>query len=513
MMSEYKRLHPISAVASFIKQLKELIIPFVAIGVLGRGEKSSFWEYMPLIAIAVTLVFVLAAGIIKWLRFTYRLEDGELKMEYGLFVKKKRYIPFDRIQSLNFSEGILHRPFGLVKVKVETAGSTDTQQAEAELTAIPKEEAKELEDIIYREKNKGKSVQNTSQEESPAEDIKEVKQEAKVLYKMSVKDILIMASTSGGIGVIISGVLIFLSQFGEFIPYEAIFNELEEFVRSGILFVSVMVFAGLLVAWILSIGWTLIVYADFTVRLKDENIIITRGLLEKKQITIPLNRIQGIRIVENIIRQPLGFATIQIESAGGSVLDKDSKDIKLIPLISKREVKEILTKVFPDYHIAEDFHVLPKRSLIRYLIRSVFWVIPITIAASIAFWPYGLLGGLLFIPLGFWGYIHFKDAGWNIENNQLSLRYRRLVKQTLFLKKNRIQALDRKESWWQDRKELGSLHTTIKSGALGYSSEIKDLDTDDLHEIYKWFSQGNEKKKAPSPTITFKEQEISGEGL
>ena len=48
--------------------------------------------------------------IIKWKRFEYWFEDDELRIEYGLFVKKKRYIPFDRIQSLDYTEGILHRP-------------------------------------------------------------------------------------------------------------------------------------------------------------------------------------------------------------------------------------------------------------------------------------------------------------------------------------------------------------------------------------------------------------------
>ena len=124
MMSEHKRLHPISAVASFVKQLKDLIVPFVFLFVINnRGEKNGFWDYMPLLSMALVLVIVLIFGIVKWLRFTYRLEEGELRIEYGLFVKKKRYIPIERIQSLNFSEGILHRPFGLVKVKVETAGS------------------------------------------------------------------------------------------------------------------------------------------------------------------------------------------------------------------------------------------------------------------------------------------------------------------------------------------------------------------------------------------------------
>ncbi|MDF1512079.1 PH domain-containing protein [Robertmurraya sp. DFI.2.37] len=33
-------------------------------------------------------------------------------------------------------------------------------------------------------------------------------------------------------------------------------------------------------------------------------------MLEKRQLTIPLNRIQGIRISENWLRQPLGYASV-----------------------------------------------------------------------------------------------------------------------------------------------------------------------------------------------------------
>ena len=87
------------------------------------------------------IILSLIIGIISWLRYTYRVEDGELRIESGVFVRKKRYIPFERIQSLDFSEGILQRPFGLVKVRVETAGSSGSQDAEAVLTAITKAEA------------------------------------------------------------------------------------------------------------------------------------------------------------------------------------------------------------------------------------------------------------------------------------------------------------------------------------------------------------------------------------
>ena len=143
MSKEKYKLHPISALINFIKVLKDMIVPLVfvvAVNGLGSGGDSEGWSsYITSIIYGVILLFLLVSGIIKWKRFRYWFEEEELRIEYGLFVKKKRYIPFERIQSLNYTEGILHRPFGLVKVKVETAGGGQTKEADAELTAITKD--------------------------------------------------------------------------------------------------------------------------------------------------------------------------------------------------------------------------------------------------------------------------------------------------------------------------------------------------------------------------------------
>ncbi len=485
-MSESKRLHPISAVASFLKQLKELIIPFVLLFVLnGGGDKGGFWDYMPLISMAVVLVVVLVAGFIKWLRFTYRLAEGELRIEYGLFVKKKRYIPFDRIQSLNFSEGIIHRPFGLVKVKVETAGSSNSRESEAELTAILKEEALELERIIYREKRKASSAEMSEEVES-----EKTGNEEKAVFRMNAKDIWVLAATSGGIGVILSGVGVFLSQFSEFIPYESVYDEMMMFVKSGLAIIAVLSFIVLVVAWVVSVGWTFVVYGDFTIRLNDDNLVITRGLLEKKQVTVPLNRVQGIRIVENPLRQLLGFCTVVIENAGGSVLEKDSSTIKLMPVVRKKRVEGLLKEIFPDYELSESFDKLPRRALRRYIIRAAVWVLIPAVIAAILFWPFGLLAILLVLPFGMIGYLQHRTGGWNLSGNQLALRYRGILKHTAYMKKNRIQSLDAKQSRFQARKDLTTITTTLKSGQAGYSSEVADLEERDASRIYDWFSHG-----------------------
>ncbi|MBN8194132.1 PH domain-containing protein [Bacillus sp. NTK074B] len=481
-MSEHKRLHPISAVASFIKQLKDLIVPFVFLFVINnRGEKNGFWDYLPLLSMAVVLIVVLVFGIIKWLRFTYRVEEGELRIEYGLFVKKKRYIPIDRIQSLNFSEGVLHRPFGLVKVKVETAGSSNSRESEAELTAISKEEATDLEKLIYQEK-KGQKVPEDLPVEQPE------KRKEKPVFTLGSKDIWVLAATSGGVGVIISGVAIFLSQFNELIPYEALYKEVAVFIQNGVFIVALTAFVGLLLAWLLSIIWTFIVYGDFKIRVVDDHIVITRGLLEKKQVTVPLNRVQGIRVVENPVRQLIGYCTVHIENAGGSVLEKDSMSIKLFPIVKKERVPGLLAGLLPDYIIENDFKGLPGRSMRRYVFRQTAWVLVPTAIACYFYWPYGLWATLLALPFGILGYFQYRAGGFRIDGGQLTLRYRGVLKNTMYMKKSRIQSLDAKVSWFQSRNELGSLTTTVKSGVAGYASPVRDLDQEDIQRIASWFS-------------------------
>lgn len=89
MMSNYKRLHPITAISNFLNELKQLIAPIIIFLFIGRGgHKESIWEYIPIFFMMLMILIVLISGIVKWRRFTYRLEEGELRIEYGLLVKK-----------------------------------------------------------------------------------------------------------------------------------------------------------------------------------------------------------------------------------------------------------------------------------------------------------------------------------------------------------------------------------------------------------------------------------------
>ena len=473
-MSERKRLHPISALSNFLKQLKELLLPFVILFVFGgNGGEGGIWRF---IAAGVFVLIVLINGILSWLRFTYRIEEGELRIESGVFVRKKRYIPFERIQSLDFSEGVLQRPFGLVQVKVETAGSSGIGKAEAVLTAITKEEAKAIQDILSSVKNGRAPV------------TEEKVQKTEMIYQISMTELFILATTSGGAGVIISAVIAFVLQFDEVIPYERVFNEFRHIIANGVIFVSMIVLLVVVVAWIAAFIGTMFKYANFTLQKVDDDFVISRGLIEKRQMTIPIHRIQGIRICENLIRQPFGLATVYVESAGGSQGKESSSRVLILPVLKKNKIAQYLQPYLPDYQFELTIEPVPKRAFKRYLFRNSIIPLVMILLCLILLRPWGYLS-LVIIPLVYiWSFLKYKDAGWVVNNNaQLTLRYRGIIKNTILMKKNKIQSLSFKRSYFQKRKKLATLSAVIKSGVGGSGGSVVDVEEQDGITVYNWY--------------------------
>ncbi|WP_262176212.1 PH domain-containing protein [Saccharococcus sp. Marseille-Q5394] len=494
-MSEQRyKLHWITAVIETLKTLKEAILPLVVLifanGFKGGGTGLWYVDYLSFIIFGVLIISLFVSGVIKWKRFEYWFEDDELRIESGLFVKKKRYIPFDRIQSLDYTEGIFHRPFGLVKVKVETAGSSNAKQAEGELTAITKEAAKRVETEMAEAKKRQREMPVADGEMvSPIEEMPiEEELNFRKMFTMTSKDLLVLATTSGGVGVILSGVAIFLSQFGELLPFEWMFEEISAFIKFGVLIVVVAVFLGLLGVWILSVGMTLLSHYNFTVEMNEEDIVITRGLLEKKKVTVPLKRIQSVVVVENPVRKLFGYATVSIHSAGGGI--GQSSKINLFPIVKRDRVLTYLEDVFPDLYLEEPANRLTAKGRPFYYRIDFLWMLPIIGALTYFFFPYGLFS-LAIIPviiaLGIWQH---RSAAYDITGNQLTFRFRGISLQTAYMKKKRIQSMEMKQSYFHRRKGVATVIANIKSGMGVFHASVHHMDVEDAERIFNWYEKG-----------------------
>ena len=486
-MSKYK-LHPVSALINCVKALKEMALPIIVIAIangfnftIDFRDENFFSQMIPLFILIVALIFTFVSGILKWWTFRYWFEDSELRVQYGLFVKKKRYIPFERIQSLNYKEGIFHRMFGLVQVEVETAGNKDGKP-EVQLTAITRVAA----DQIEQEMNNAKLGNRIETEESEIIPQPEVS----IIHKMSPKDLIILATTSSGIGVVLAGVLAAVSQFVEYIPFEWIYDEFSHLAKYSIALVTALIFIGVLGAWIISVALTLLNYFDFTVTKENDRLVITRGLLEKKRITIPLNRIQAIKIVENPLRQPFGLATVQVESAGGGFSDGKDKKIVLFPLISKKAAMEPLTDLFPQFQFElEQAQMIrpPKRARSFFYRIDFLWLIPLIAVPSYLFYPYGLLSFLLIVPVILLGMWQHNTARFSIQGSQLTIIYRQISRVTFFVEKRRIQVVEQKQSYFQKRKRLATAQVVVMSGMTGASAYAYHMDEPDIEQLMSWY--------------------------
>ncbi|MEX0773188.1 MAG: PH domain-containing protein [Balneolales bacterium] len=458
-MSEPKRQHPVAAISIVIDILKEYLVPFVVIVILGGRTDDAQTYY--LMGAVVLIISLLIGGVLSWLRYTYRIEDGELKIEYGVLVRKRHFVRRDRIQVIDISSGLIQRLFGLVSVEVRTAGQSTS---EATISAVTRDEAEHIKSLMSNK------------------DYDEVKTEGPVSeLHLNKMDLLIAASTAGSFGVALSIIGTITSQMNQFITETDIYNYLEGLDIPGTSFVIMIILAMIAIAWLLSLVGTIVKYSGFSLARRKDELIITRGLFEKKQLTIPYHRIQAVRVVEGILRQPFGYASVYVDSAGYG--DEAGTSTILFPLIKKDRLKDFIQNNIPDYYIDLPSVSSPPRSIRRYLVRAMVPALAMVILISLIF-TYGYISVLL-LPLAAWlGMKRYRDAGAGFVNNIFILRFRSLARTTAIIKKKFVQAADTRSSYFQRRKELLSFMITVASGKTGATFSVKELDQKTGNELF-----------------------------
>ncbi len=430
----------------------------------------------------IYIVFSIGSGFVQWLTFRYWMEDSEIQIRSGVFVKKNRHIPIERIHSIDTSEGVLQRIFSLVHLTLETAGSTGGE-AEAVLTAIPKQDAEEIRMFYNRTKDLSRSVREM---DAPAGE-----QVEELLFSMTYKQLLWMSITSGGAVAVFVGAAALLGQFSQSITAMD-FNLLESvqsFAGTALfMVVALLVLFLVFLAYAAATVGVILKYANFTLHRRGGELIIRRGLLERRQLTIPSEKIQSIRVVENIIRQPFGLVTVYLETASGSEAEEGNAKVMLFPLVKKTEAEHLVSKVLAGYVFDSGLQSLPAKTAFRYVLRQWLWAFVIIGLSIYFFRPAGYFALLLLPVSGLWGYILYRAAGWKLDRDQLSFSYRLfLSKHTYLARKGRIQSLDVKQSYFQKGAGLTTVECVTKTGAGTSGGFIKDLEEEYADRIYEWF--------------------------
>src|SRR5690606_11996670 len=129
--------------ATFAKNTLRQFWP-VAVVFLVNPKRSM--ELQILIVVVIFSLISLISSILSYFRFHYQLTEDDLIVEKGIFRRTRTQIPFERIQSVNLEQSLLHQAFNIVKLEIDTAGSKGN---ELSITALDRNKANEIRRFIF----------------------------------------------------------------------------------------------------------------------------------------------------------------------------------------------------------------------------------------------------------------------------------------------------------------------------------------------------------------------------
>ncbi|RAV08646.1 PH domain-containing protein [Paenibacillus contaminans] len=549
--SSGRRLHPLSFALVSLKFIKDAIIPVIVLIISNgaRADAHTLWKIGPPVALGVAAI---VSGLLHWLMFRYEVTDGQLKVWHGAIVRKKQFIPLERIQTVDLTEGLLHRMFGVVRLQVQTAGG---KKPEAVFAAVTRAEAMELQrllrpssaateaaEVVQTQRGgAAEAVQELSGQTAEAPDagaagsgaereqmlppaepqLQMEGRQSRVSahapdmapsrsYTISFRRLLLAGTTGGSIGVAVSLIGAAWSQLDDLFPNVKVYKYIADNFQLGML--PVLIAAVFLAAWLIAVVSSLLKFTGFTVYRVGDEVTIFRGLLERKQVKLALSRIQAIRIVEELIWQPFGLAAVHVESAGYG--KQKGESTLLFPLLNRRELQTFLRDIAPAFESAVDVQLNPLPAAARpgYVLR-----LPLLFAAATAVASYFTLWGLLGIPvcllLMLIGAISHKDGGWQTGERLLKLRFRRLTRTTVIAERSRIQSCDIEQNPLQVRRGLSVFRFVVASGMAGARFSLRGMRTEDAYAVVDWYRRRKTKtgKSAGSDVEHVSEPVVDGE--
>lgn len=480
------RLHPVWIVLRAIETLRGFAVPLVIVLVSRRSMTDLIGFGVIGAAVAVSVV----GRAVTWTRTSYEITGEGVWSRTGLVDRRERFLPFERIQSVNVSETLLHRLFRVVKVTIESAAGGQ-RESDITLDALTRETAEALRlRIAHRQVRDAPAgadegdvgVAPTTQTQAQAQ-VAALAAEGELIRALSYRELVLAGVISGRIGPFAAAVGA-LIQFGDDLLPSSIYER----VALSAADLTVQVVVGLLltvavVAWLVSIVGTLVVYGGFELRRLDDRLVIGYGLLDRRKVSVPIARIQAITVSEGLLAQPIGRVSLRFISAGDGRTSGETGT--LLPILPRAEVASILGRITPALAAEIDevpFAGLPERALRRYLLAPTWTIVFLTPIACVVVWRFldrpwelGLLA-LLLAPLTLlFGLAQFRATGWWLgPMGQLLARSRPLARTTIITTGRRVQFAQAASDYLQRRADLATFSAAVPGA--GGRIEIQHLD-------------------------------------
>lgn len=280
------------------------------------------------------VLLAVVAGFVSWWSTHFVIDDREVRVDTGVLWRRSTRVGFARLQSVDIVQPFAARPFGLVELRID-AGGGDRPLVLRYLRRAHADGLRTF--LLARAHGQNRSV---TEDPGPA---------ASAFTDLGSDDrplVTVGASRLVGSFLLSTEWLLIAGALGLVVGVGWLFGVLPFLVPA-------LIPAAL--AAVSLIGRRVLSMFRFTLAESPRGLRVTRGLTNLSSQSVPLNRVQGIRITQSLLWRPFGWYRIDVDVLGYRSEregDSGSPSTVLLPVADRGEVAVVVQRVLPGLDLA-----------------------------------------------------------------------------------------------------------------------------------------------------------------
>lgn len=463
-----RRLHPLSIPYRVVQSGLGYVPLVVFLGIASGPVAGAFTPVVQVLVVVGGLGAIVGWQVAYYRRFAYEGTPDTFDIRSGVLSRRNREIPYRRVQNVDISRNVVHRALGIAELRIETAGGSET---EATLRYVGYEEAKRLQDELRRRKQREEASVDSGESE-------------RLLYSITPEDLAVLAVASFDLRLVS-----FLSVLLSFVAPTVLIDIVADLPVDPAFVITAVIVLLVVGSAILSGANAVVTAYGFRLTATDEELRYERGLLQRHDGSIPLDKVQLLAFRENVLKRLLGYSSLVVETAGYSPGQGGGVGAESAVPIARRELTRSIAREiepFGDVSITRP----PKRARRRYAMR---YLIAIAVLAVVGYAVTAVLGAglpwyavLLGVPVApVAAHCKWASRGYDLGEDYVVTRAGFWYRTTRVVPYYRVQNVIETRTVFQRRWRLASvLIDTAGSGSLiGGDSRAFDLDAGEAADL------------------------------
>ncbi|WP_214416267.1 PH domain-containing protein [Sphaerisporangium fuscum] len=456
----------------------------LALTAAASGGRLGPGEWITVASIGVAFSVVTALGLVRLARTRYRVTEDAFEVRTGLFVRRYRSVPLNRIRGVDLTANPVHRLFGLAVLRAGTGGGPGSGSGELALEALSRPAAERLRAELLSRAGVAASADPV----------------VSVLDPRWTRYAPLTFWVFGGVFVVIGTAYRILHDLGVE-PWRIPVVRRALLTLGGVSPWTVVPVSVALIAVVGSVG-AVVLYVENWWRFRLEwtdsgTLAVRRGLLTTRSVSIERARLRGLVLREPLLLRAAGGATLKAVAGGLGDADENRRRSALLPPAPRAEALRAAARVLagpgsaPEPRLTASPLDAPRLSPLdrprltahpaaafrrRVLRGMIFVVLPVTAALAVpgvlfttvlvhCAWVFLLVGTLTTFWLARDAY---RALGHGLDGPYLVTRSGTFSRDTVALRRDGIVAWTFSSSPFARRAGLVTLTAAVAAGENGY---------------------------------------------